>query len=74
VPDPDTATALKVALRHYDDKSTTDRERDAILGAFTKHFDGPEGEAAARALFHREKAREEQLVLTNLLDRPNPNS
>lgn len=62
-----TLTALAVAFRHYDEPTTTEQERDAILAAVEAHFNGEEGETAARILFHRHEARSRQLHLRGLL-------
>lgn len=60
-------TALAVAYRHIGDATTTtDAERDAILAVIAIHNDGPEGEAASRALHHRREARLHQMQLTQL--------
>lgn len=59
--------ALAVAFRHYDDPTTSDEDRDAILAAVVQHFDGDEAETASRILHHREEARARQLHLKGLL-------
>lgn len=55
--------ALALAFRHFDDESTTDAERDAVLRSLATHAASPEAEAASRALFHRESAKRAQLQL-----------
>jgi hypothetical protein len=59
--------ALAVAFRHYDDPTTSEEDRDAILAAVVQHFDGDEAETASRILHHREEARARQMQLRGLL-------
>lgn len=63
---PDLAAVIRLALRHYDEVTTTDAERDAILAVIASESDTSEGEAAARVLHHRQQARSAQMQLTQL--------
>lgn len=67
----DTLNALRVAFRHFTDVTTTEQERDAILGALVEHGAEPaEIENAARELFHRLRAREHHAQLDGLITPP----
>lgn len=63
-------TALRVAFRHFNDDTTTEEERDAILRAMTLRLPSPEAEAASRMLYHREHGRSEQMLIASLLAQP----
>lgn len=60
--------ALMEAFRHFDAATTSEKERESILISMTNHLDSVEAETAARAMFHRQKAREQQLELKALLE------
>jgi len=60
-------TALHIAFRAYDEPTTTETERDAILIAMSEHSPRPEAESAARILQHRREASKHQLQLKALL-------
>ncbi len=64
----DLQTALAVAVRHLDAKTTTEREREAVLVAVTEHFSGEPGETASRSLHHLREQHKEQLTLKNILE------
>lgn len=64
------ATTLAVAWRHFDDATTTEAERDALLVTISHLTSGEQGEHAARMLHHRIEARRAQLLLTGLLTPP----
>ena len=65
----DLQLALRVAVRAMDADTTTEAERNAILSSVVEYATSPgESEAAARALHHREQARKQQLILTELFN------
>jgi len=64
----DLQKALTVALRHSDEASTSEAEREAILAAAAETFSGPTGEVAAQTLFHLREQRRLQLTLRGLLE------
>lgn len=63
-------TALAVAVRHLDDATTTEREREAVLAAVAVTFAGEPGETASRSLHHLREQRRLQLTLKNILEAP----
>jgi hypothetical protein len=66
--EPDISSALTVAWRHYEDPTTTERERDAILVAMCAHMPDPQARSAASMLHHRMEARTHQMTLDKLLN------
>lgn len=64
----DLHTALSVACRHADAKTTTEQEREAILASIAVIFDSKEAEIAAQSLHHLREARRLQLILKAILE------
>lgn len=59
---------LRVALRHIDDRSTTEQERESILATIATSSNSREAEEAARALHHMRVQRRHQFVLRDLME------
>lgn len=63
-------TALKVALRHIDQETTTESEHEAVLVAIAENFSGERGELAARSLHHLREQKRLQMTLRSILETP----
>jgi hypothetical protein len=59
---------LRIALGAVTKEDAVESDREAVLVTCAERLRGPEGEAAARSLFHMREQRREQLMLSALLD------